>query len=216
MVTLSWLLVVSAAMAAPQAIFPGVAGAQLGLSALAGATALAPPAPSIGGGGSSGFHVDLDVATGVRSTKFVRASDIVPELCLSTEPCGPNDFSTEILRATVGLGLGSFAAEAFIEQPIGDIPDGEWSYGFGARLDVSPSAMVSFQVRGAYLRQAGTYSGEGGRGSFGVLVRPLALVGFYGEASLDVTTVPEHMNEFGTMFSYSYFLGGGARFYIGI
>ena len=62
----------------------------------------------------------------------------------------------------------------------------------------------------------GAYAGEGGRGGLGLLVRPFDLVAVYGEASLDVTTVPDSLNDLGTAFSYSYFLGGGLRAYFSL
>lgn len=189
--------------------------AQGPLSLLSGAGALGVPLPGIGGG-SSGFHLDVDVGYFMNSVKFANGSDVIPELCLSVDACGTNDYSTEVIRGTVGIGLGSIALEVFAERPLSDVPGVDWTYGIGGRLDTSPGNIVSFQVRLAYLRHTGDYEGEGGRGAVGLLVRPLSLFALYGEAALDVTTVPEAMNEAGTLFSYSYSLGGGVRFYLGL
>jgi hypothetical protein len=161
--------------------------------------------------GPKTFHLDADASLGLVSVRFVSPADVIPALCPTDEPCDALDFDSMVLRGFVGIGLGGFTLEAGLELPL-DSDKSFYAWTAGVRVDTSTESWVSIQVRIAYVSREGDLSGMGARGSAGLVVRPFSWGQIYGEASADVTSVPQSMNEAGTLFSYSYFFGGGLRF----
>jgi hypothetical protein len=161
--------------------------------------------------GPKTFHADVDVGYGVSTVRFVSPADVVPALCPTDEACDALDFDAHLLRGLLSIGLGGFSIEGGLELPIaGNTDFHAWT--IGVRVDTATDAWVSIQVRIAYLRREGPLEGMGARGSAGLVVRPFEWGMLYGEASADVTSVPQAMAEAGTLFAYSYYFGGGLRF----
>jgi hypothetical protein len=154
------------------------------------------------------------VAYAQHEVAFVSATDFVP-LC-AEPPCDVADFAAPLFRGAIAVAHAGFALEASLGVPLG-LPDDRplvvWSA--GVRIDTGWDAFLSLMFRFAYVRRWGDLEGEGGRAGIGIQIRPVQAIAGYAEASIDATTVPTVMNDAGTLFSYSTFLGGGLRLSFG-
>ncbi len=191
-----------------------------GLSVLLAFLFLA-PSPSVAedneGDEHPSFHLDFDLAFGLTNIRFVSPSDVVSALCTEGGACDPADFSTAVVRGAFAVGWEGMMLEATVEHPLENVALMDsviWTV--GTRVDTAPKGWLSMQVRLAYVRREGALAGEGGRVGLGLLIRPFDFGALYGEATGDITSVPAMMNEGGTLFSYSYYFGGGIRIYVGI
>lgn len=169
------------------------------------------------GGPLSEIHVDLDFAIADSGVKFVGPETVVPALCEGLSRCDNYDFDATMLRGTLGVGLTGLTLEGSIDYPISgsDLSNRYLVWSVGVRIDTSDDSWLSLHFRFHYVNRWGELTGSGGRAGIGLVLRPFKWVGAYAEASADVTSVPTEMNDAGTLFSYSTFLGGGIRVYLG-
>ncbi|MEM9192134.1 MAG: hypothetical protein AAGF12_23380 [Myxococcota bacterium] len=165
----------------------------------------------------SGLHVDLDLAMAETRVKFVGAETVVPGLCDSLTGCDNYDFSAVMMRGTLGVGFTGLVLEGSVDYPVsGEVLSNRYFvWSVGVRVDTSDDSWLSLHFRFHYVNRWGELTGTGGRAGIGLVIRPFRWIAAYGEASADVTTVPGEMNDAGTLFSYSTFLGGGVRLYLG-
>jgi hypothetical protein len=161
----------------------------------------------------SPWHADIDVAYGRAETAYV--SIPVPEEMCPSATCAPAPVTEPSLRLAIGAGHAGFGLEAGVSAPTSS-RGGTPATGFaGLRADTAWDAPLSVFFRFAYVRRLGGVDGEGGRAGIGITLRPLVGLALYAEAFADATSVPSSMNDVGTLFAWSTFLGGGARFSFG-
>ena len=161
----------------------------------------------------SSFHIELDAAYVNQRADFVGMTDVVP-ICPDGRPaetCRPSVRTLNMMRGGVSLGLGGVNVEGMIAKPA----EGELNFtqlSAGLRLDTSYLSVVSVYFRMHYTVQQGDIEGRGGHLGLGMTIWPWHYTGFYGEAAVDITTVPDTMTQQGTLFSYARYFGGGIRF----
>jgi hypothetical protein len=184
----------------------------------------------------SPWHFDLDVGYGKSAVDFVvpasyaglcepvvAPSPDVPPDALPMPPAGCTLPKRELglLRTTLGLGHGGFTFEGSVHTDARFLgADGEtapyltWSA--GVRLDTSWDGLFALSFRFAYVRrETRGLEGEGGRASIGTLIRLAPWLVIYGEAAVDLMTVPAPLRDAGVLFSYTSWFGGGLRFEFG-
>jgi len=155
------------------------------------------------------FHLGLDVAWARTRLHFVTGQDVVGR-CIE-EPCSLPSLDLRTLRASASIGWRGMALEASLLSAISsDVDHMVWS--LGVRFDTSYDALLSFAFRLAYVGRMGEVEGRGGRAGLALQLRPFRAFVLYGEASLDITGVPETFSALGAVFSYSSMLSLGARF----
>jgi len=208
------------------------------LQAAATARADAPPRPGQEPPPSP-WHFDLDVGYGKSAIDFVVPASFaglcepvtetpgvppeVPPKALPMPPAGCTLPKQELslLRTTLGLGHGGFTFEGsvhtdsrFLGAEGTTAPYLAWSA--GVRLDTSWEGLFALSFRFAYVRrETRGLEGEGGRTSIGTLIRLAPWLVIYGEAAVDLMTVPAALRDAGVLFSYTSWFGGGLRFELG-
>jgi hypothetical protein len=205
------------------------------LQATATARADAPPRPGTEPPPSP-WHFDLDVGYGKSAVDFVvpatyaglcepimAPSPGVPPDALPMPPegCTLPKQELSLLRTTLGLGHGGFTFEGsvhtdarFLGAEGTTAPYLTWSA--GVRLDTSWDGLFALSFRFAYVRrETRGLEGEGGRASIGTLIRLAPWLVIYGEAAVDLMTVPAPLRDAGVLFSYTTWFGGGLRFEFG-
>jgi len=162
--------------------------------------------------GPSPWHVDLEAAYAATEVGFVSQSDVLPT-CPSP-PCDARDFTLRTIRGTAGIGHAGLTLEASLAVPADGSPRYvAWSA--GARADTAWDALLSMFFRVAYVRRWGELESEGARAGLGLSIGPLQMVALFGEASVEVTGVPDPLRASRTLFSWSTHLGGGVRLSFG-
>ncbi len=185
----------------------------------------------------SPWHFDVDLGYGRSEVRFavpasyagacdavtVLPPDTPPEL-VPTPPvaCALPNTTVDVMRGTLGVGNGGFTFEAslVVDRSVfdgsGSTSEPYLAWSGGVRLDTSWTGVFAFQFRFAYVRRESTgIAGEGGRAGMGLIVRLVPWLVLYGEASIDLTTVPAWMSDGGALFSYTSWYGGGLRFEFG-
>lgn len=161
----------------------------------------------------SPWHVDVDMSYGRAQLAYV--SIPVPEEMCPSAGCSPANVTEPGLRLALGAGHAGLGLEVGLSAPT-DSNGGVPVTGFaGIRADTAWDAPLSVFFRFAYVRRLAGAEGEGGRAGIGITVRPLVGFAVYAEASAEVTSVSSSMNEVGTLFAWSTFVGGGLRLSFG-
>ncbi len=160
------------------------------------------------------FYLDLDVSMLQLDLGFLQTNDFV-STCAPGASCGFQGLTDLAVRGGAAVGVGGTALEATMTTLVGDGSPPLAVFSGGVRFDTSREAVVSVQIRLAYVYRWGLAEGMGGRAGLGLVIHPVWWLAGYAEASAEITTVPTEMNALGALFSYTTYLGGGLRLSFG-
>jgi hypothetical protein len=158
------------------------------------------------------FHVDVDLSFASLRVGYLSTGDFAP-ICPDgrlASACRVDGFRAPVLSASAGFGFEAFSLEAGFARAV----QGVGRFGAmhaGVRFDTSYRAPFALFFRAGYLRRGGDDGGAGARMGLGLQIRIAHAFVLYGEASAAVLSVPGTMRDNGTIFSWSYGLGGGVR-----
>lgn len=165
----------------------------------------------------SAFRLELGLGWSRAVTRYMSVAPAAGERCeLAGVACGgPRSTTVPTVRGTAGVGIGALTLEGSVAVPVrGETASSTWTGGI--RIDTSTDAVLSVFFRFAYVHRRGELSGQGGRFGLGVQIRPgVRWLTLFGEAALQASSVPTYMNDRGTLFAYTTWLGFGARLAFG-
>jgi hypothetical protein len=162
------------------------------------------------------LRIDLDFAMGESTVRFVTGQEFAG-VCQPDQFCSPPPMEYLTLRGTAALAWKGVAFEGGIAMGLlqGEQPK-YFVWRAGVRLETGWKSLFSLMFRIQWVYRAGYLEGMGGSASTGIVIRPTEWLALYGEAAIDMLSVPKWASNVGAIFSYTPIFTGGMRFQFGV